>query len=209
MPVSLGYCPFHLANKELPASGRMQHFLRAVEWKDHINEELSRLKSQAGCLKCPLQTPRCGTYSRLQDLKFHLKDIHGIDALHERHERKRAKQAGDTNGNPKRQKRDKSTNGIQFTGKADGSFTSPYLFVNLIPESLEEECQPGSPKDSLAATELRSSSDSLMLDNNSSRDTPPSSPCSDIINKIEPSDPNLSSMQGDFAEDAVRAQRTC
>jgi len=109
----------------------MRQFQRA-EWKNHIREELRQL--DAGLEECPLKTtPRCPeSVVGLQDLKFHLQDIHGVDTSDGP---KRARPADNTETSSKRQRRGEIANRTQFISKADDPSVSSYLFVNLTPES--------------------------------------------------------------------------
>jgi len=142
VPICLGYCPFHLGNEGLPASVRMRQFPRA-EWNDHIHEELRELDTKLDTgHECPLKTTPCCPESAvgLQDLRYHLQDIHGVDAFYGP---KRARRADGTGTSSKRARRDKVANGTRLVDKADDHSESSYFFVNLTPES-PGACKPGS-----------------------------------------------------------------
>ena len=140
VPISLGYCPFHLGNEGLPALVRMRQFPRA-EWKIHIHEELRELDTKLGGHECPLKTtPRCPESAvGLQDLKFHLQDIHGVDAFYGPKRTRRTDDIKTETGSKRR--RNKVAHGTQLI-KADDLSISPY-FGNPTPESLGA-CKPES-----------------------------------------------------------------
>jgi len=141
--------------------------------KDHIREELRKLDAKLGEHECPLKTtPRCPELVvGLQDLKFHLQDVHGVDAFNGP---KRARRADDAETSSKRPRSDKTANGTQLIDKTDDLSVSSYFFAIV-----EAKAHP-------------------TLDSSRDTVTPPSSPCSDIFDKIDPrlfnelSHPNLS-----------------
>jgi len=105
----------------------MRQFPHA-EWKNHIREELRELDTKLRGHEYPLKTTLCCPKSvvGLQDLKFHLQDIHGVDAFNRP---KRARRAGDAETRSERSGRDKIANGTRLIDKADG------LFRIVIPSS--------------------------------------------------------------------------
>jgi hypothetical protein len=78
-----GYCPCCLGNKGLPASQRLQSWIRDRKLWDHVNNHLERRHWPSPC-----PHPLCDVLYETA-LKFHFMDDHGFSRTHSGHARYR------------------------------------------------------------------------------------------------------------------------
>lgn len=76
---SPGYCPWCLGDSSLSATVRAQQFPDRLKWQSHIDDHIAKLDERKTPI-CPHPRTQCTeAFSSMQDLKFHLQDVHCIE----------------------------------------------------------------------------------------------------------------------------------
>jgi hypothetical protein len=180
---SSGLCPFCLGNVSLPASVRMQQFLDRLNWQDHVDEHLEK-PDDTKTLTCRYPRTQCTeAYPFMQELKFHLHDVHCVDL---RKGCKRSSPDGDADPKPPKTRISGDAQRCDLYPWSAAGIKQEYKFVD---EAAKLSTKEVSRSLTASATSTRGPTPSLDFSPESAEsgsETPPSSTCGFEIEKIDP-----------------------
>lgn len=76
---SPGYCPWCLGDVSLSATVRAQQFPDRLKWQSHIDDHIAKLEGEKPPICLHPRTQCTEVFFSMQDLKFHLQDVHCIE----------------------------------------------------------------------------------------------------------------------------------
>ena len=183
---SPGYCPFCLGDTALPATTRLYQFLDRAKWKMHVDEHITTLDGSRW-VQCSHPRPRCvGSFESVQDLKFHLQDVHCIEPT-KRSKRRRSHDELETK--PDHIKRSRRIT-LHNTETKINVKTRPGLKHEFVDETTKIVDRQRGGMFTISSIDSENSS-SMMIDwdtekSISATETPASSVYSDVLDKIDP-----------------------
>jgi len=176
-----GYCPFCMGDQALPAPARMYQFLDREQWRTHIDNHIERLDGSKAP-KCPHPRARCvEAFQSVLEMKFHLQDVHCIESTKRV---KRRRSSSELEPQPHRRKRARRIKDHDPDVKLD---TWPQLTYDFVDET-EKLCDQHGTGTSTPPTisSRRSSSVTNTDERRDAAETPASSVCTDISDKLDP-----------------------
>lgn len=177
-----GYCPFCLGNAAPPAPTRIQQFLDREKWKAHLGEHIGLL-DDSKATKCTHPRQKCiDAFPSVLELKFHLQDVHCIE-LTKGIKRRRSTNQADTM--PARRKRSRMSKDRDPDVKVDMWAQLTYEFVDET-TTLCSRRSPGTSTPSSISSHGLSPSNTARDESMGAAETPASSVCTDLVDKLDP-----------------------
>jgi len=177
------YCPFCLRNMALLAPTRMQQFLDREKWKSHIDRHIEML-DDCKATKCTHSRRQCvDAFPFVLEMKFHLQDVHCIELTKEA---KRRESGDEMETMPAPRKRSRQTKDYDADVKLDFWPQFPYEFVDETTKLCEQHATGTSAPPFISSNRSSPSNTSTTNEITDVTETPASSVCTDIFDKLDP-----------------------